>query len=168
MARPQTDFPDDDTLVRYVHPMERNGRNRAAVSAFLLSDADEANSTPHLSVNNTTLEPLDDIIRSYQGSLQNGSGDVSVCSHTVASYATTANIVDPGRLSKAGAPNRWTFVEGAQPVAAFRHRPVMKTTSGNDSYSHCGVEFVRSMDHVRRNNLARELSKFPRFRVFTV
>src|SRR5258708_5403519 len=96
----------------------------------------------HLSVNALELETQEQICGYYAAAFQGGHGKVAVCTHIVLEYN------DSGK--KAGCwieYNRasWQFSEiNGSRAEAYRHRPVKRTTEFPfDSWSHCGVEFVR-------------------------
>jgi hypothetical protein len=161
-------FRSKTELARYISPIERNGKNHASRTAFML---DEDNPTtneerlPHLSVNATECEPIKDIANYFREKFQKGSGDVAICVHKVQQY------VDRGR--KAGASIRssnsdpfWLFEENGVGLSAFKHRPVSRR-GGPNSPSHCGVEFVRKLDDLQQRNFSRLMAKYPRFHALT-
>lgn len=158
-------FGDDEDLTRYVHPVERTRSGRAAVSAFLLSDADLASKSAHLSVNSTRLETLSRILEYYQTVRQSGSGEVAYCTHSVSAYVKAGKRAGAQLTKSSG---EWAFPEASSTRPAFRERPVSGTGSpSTDCKSHCGVEFIRSMSHKDQTDLARALARYPRFRVHT-
>jgi hypothetical protein len=160
-------FEDNEELVRYVHPTERSGHNRASLSVFELDATDLGSTAPHLSVNSLATEPIDVIVRYYQKRRQEGVGDVSVCSHTVATYVKLGKNPGGGTLNKA-ANGPWTFPEQETEVEAFKKRPVPTGDDGLKSPSHSGVEFIRSLTELNRRKLARKLAQYPKFKVYTV
>jgi hypothetical protein len=131
------------------------------VSAFLLGEADVTSPKPHLSVNSSSIQSVDEIVTYYRVTRQSGDGDVAYCGHTVARYVQLGRRVG-AQLAK---QEEWEFLEADVSVAAFKHRPVRTPSPATTCPSHCGVEFIRSLDALAQSNLARELAKYPRFRV---
>jgi hypothetical protein len=100
----------------------------------------------------------DSNFRCYRTGLWNDK--VAICIHTVRDYSESGK--------KAGCAitfnqtdSCWKFVEpdGAMAVA-YRHRPVRKTREfPHESWSHCGVEFIRALSDLKLRQFARRLAK---------
>lgn len=152
----ETLFSDKVDLSRYVHPDERKNDRHAAASAFEMTIDDLAHRTPHLSVNCLKIEDREVVASQCRDQFQQGAGVVALAVHKVADY------IIKGKTAGAVLTNNgeWAFIEGPLQLAAFKHRPTKL------SPSHCGVEFLRSLDELQRRRFARELAKRPRLHLF--
>jgi hypothetical protein len=153
-------FGRKKVLARWIPPDARLRNKRPAFSAFLEPVSDP--SKDHLSVNSLEVERLKHIADYYRLALQNG-GDVSICTNTVEDYIE-AGKKSGAQISYNTATRSWEFGNGTSRSAAFRARPVRRS-SGPHSPSHCGVEFIQVMDDHRRSQLARRLA-VRRFHVY--
>lgn len=157
-------FGETSELARYIHPSERAGKNRAAISAFRL-DADDLDSAhPHLSVNSTEVEAVDQIVAYFQKTQQSGTGDVTLCFHNVKKYVELGKANGANLIAE---KDEWKFLDTSGYSTAFKHRPVKNTKQNINSPSHCGVEFIRSLSQLQQRALARDLAHYPKFKVFT-
>lgn len=148
-------FGQRKDLARYIDNAERLSGNRISSAAFRLNPGPPKET--YLSVNSLETEPIADIANYYREEIEKTTAAVAISVQKVASYN------DAGRFSGATITfsrsiKQWEFLgpTGAEP--AYRHRPV-KRTHGRDSPSHCGVEFLRTLDQLAERKFSRRMAR---------
>jgi hypothetical protein len=145
------------TLARHIEPDKRTG-TFVHHNAFMLSSVDLQTRKPYLSVNSRQLQAIEEIIEIHRGR-QRGKGEVAVAIHKVYRYVTQgrnagAQIVPQLREKK------WMFSDSDGDAPAFLHRP------NEANISHCGVEFLRSLNELQQRDFARAMARHPGLQVF--
>jgi hypothetical protein len=158
-------FTNDEELIRYIDPDERQGSRHAASSAFLLNEIDQASNNAHLSVNSRELETVAEIASYYRKILQGDEGEVAFCLHRV--YRYVENGKKAGAALRTNTDRAWCFDESDSETPAFKHRPITRSRSDSrpSSPSHCGVEFIRTLTETQQRAFARRMAQKPRFQV---
>lgn len=152
------EFISSTRLTRYVDEDQREHDDRPAPAAFLPNPSEEVDDANwHLSVNSLDIERLSAIAAYYQAVFAPNS--IAVCIHSANQYRQAASKVGVG-TSWHGPNNRFEFVDRDMKArAAFRHRPNPRHGDRPASPSHCGVEFVRTMNELSMRSFARRLSR---------
>jgi hypothetical protein len=149
VALPKPSFAGKTELARWVDEVSIGRGGRVSSTAFLPADGE-----PYLSVNAVELESLATIGNFYKRHFQQGKGPVAVSSLKVTHYNAASK--DAGvKVDYDKNLGRWTFVNGAAPKDAYRHR------ANSISMSHCGVESISVMNNDASNRFARRLAGQP-------
>jgi len=143
-------------LARHVDPDERDG-NYVSYTAFSLSPEDLKAKQPYLSVNSTQMEPIVQIIEIYRNR-QQGKGDVAVSIKKVYDYVKEGRSAGAQITSRRG-EHQWIFPDMDGNAPAFLHRP------NQSNNSHCGVEFLRSLEELQQRDFARSMARHPGMQV---
>lgn len=151
-----TVFTKDKRFYRYIVGIYRKPRKGISPGAFKLSEEDETNKDPHLSVNlldkDSTNEDTKHIISYYKKSIQKNDDTIAYVDHKVDHYIDCSNKSE-SKLSFNMSSRYYEFNENGTNKPAFKHRPT------NISRSHSGVEFLRAMNQVKQNRFSQEMVK---------
>lgn len=150
MPKTDSDFPDKGIFVRLVREGEEGAKGRPGLGVFQLADDED-----HLSVNHLERESILDICNYYSIALENGSRPTRVSTHQTIEYTNTYKQKCGGHVEvdEAGVKHFVDAEFGRIPL--YKHRPVRREGTRPPSPSHCGVEFLRSLDFIKSRKFAR-------------